>query len=85
MTTISFGTTVSLAEAATLTRACPDTRFFFRGPPGIGKSSMMGALERHYGDAYAYAYFDCAQKDLGDIGWSNRGSSFMAQANGMNC
>jgi hypothetical protein len=27
----------------------------------------MGLLENHFGDAYAYAYFDCAQKDLGDI------------------
>lgn len=67
MTTLTFGTTVSLAEAAALIRVCEQTRFFFRGPPGIGKSSIMGAFEQHFGDAYAYAYFDCAQKDLGDI------------------
>lgn len=67
MTTINFGTTVSLAEATDLIRVCAGNRFFFRGEPGIGKSSMMGGLERHFGDAYAYAYFDCAQKDLGDI------------------
>lgn len=67
MTTLTFGTTVSLDEAATLVRVCPTTRFFFRGPPGIGKSSMQGTLKRHFGSAYAYAYFDCAQKDLGDI------------------
>lgn len=67
MTTINFGTTVSLDEAATLIRVCSTNRFFLRGEPGIGKSSIMAALERHFGDAYVYAYFDCAQKDLGDI------------------
>ena len=67
MTQVTFGTTVSLDEAATLIRVCPTTRFFFRGPPGIGKSSMQGTLKRYFGDAYAFAYFDCAQKDLGDI------------------
>lgn len=67
MSTINFGTTVSLAEAATLVRTCQHNRFFLRGEPGIGKSSLMGAFEQHFGDAYAYAYFDCAQKDLGDI------------------
>ena len=67
MTTLSFGTTVSLAEAAALIRTCQGNRFFLRGEPGIGKSSIMSAFEAHFGDAYAYAYFDCAQKDLGDI------------------
>lgn len=67
MSTINFGTTVSLAEAATLVRTCQDNVFFLRGEPGIGKSSIMAAFEQHFGDAYAYAYFDCAQKDLGDI------------------
>jgi hypothetical protein len=67
MTTINFGTTVSLDEAATLIRTCQGNRFFLRGEPGIGKSSIMGAFEKHFGDAYAYAYFDCAQADLGDI------------------
>ena len=67
MTSVNFGLTVSLEEATTLIRTCTNTRFFFRGEPGVGKSSMMGGLEAHFGDAYAYAYFDCAQKDLGDI------------------
>lgn len=67
MTQVTFGTTVSLDEAATLIRTCQGNRFFLRGEPGIGKSSIMGTFERHFGDAYAYAYFDCAQKDLGDI------------------
>lgn len=67
MTTVSFGTTVSLTEAASLVMSCPNLNFMLRGEPGIGKSSIMAAFERHFGDAYAYAYFDCAQKDLGDI------------------
>ena len=67
MSAVNFGTTVSLAEAASLITSCPNNRFFLEGEPGIGKSSIMDALERHFGDAYAYAYFDCAQKDLGDI------------------
>lgn len=71
MTTLTFGTTVSLEEAATLIRTCPDNRFFLRGEPGIGKSSIMDAFEKHFGDDYAYAYFDCAQKDLGDIAMPN--------------
>jgi hypothetical protein len=67
MTTLTFGTTVSLEEAATLIRTCPENRFFLRGEPGIGKSSIMDAFEKHFGDAYTYVYFDCANKDLGDI------------------
>lgn len=67
MATLTFGTTVSLDEAATLIRVCNDKRYFLRGEPGIGKSSIMEAIKTHFGDAYAYAYFDCAQKDLGDI------------------
>jgi hypothetical protein len=67
MATLTFGATVSLDEAATLIRTCPENRFFLRGEPGIGKSSLMDAFEKHFGDAYTYVYFDCANKDLGDI------------------
>jgi MoxR-like ATPase len=67
MSALNFGTSVSLAEAATLIINCPNNRFFLQGEPGIGKSSIMGTLERHFGDTFAYAYFDCAQADLGDI------------------
>jgi hypothetical protein len=67
MTTVSFGTTVSLAEAATLVRVNTTKHYFLRGEPGIGKSSIMDAFEQHFGDAYNYVYFDCANKDLGDI------------------
>ncbi len=67
MSALTFGTSVSLTEAATLIQVCANKRYFLRGEPGIGKSSIMAAFEQHFGDAYAYAYFDCAQKDLGDI------------------
>jgi len=67
MSTITFGNTVSLKEAATLIASVPEVRFCLVGEPGIGKSSIMGMLENVFGDGYAYAYFDCAQKDLGDI------------------
>ena len=67
MSAIDFGSTVTLAEAATLIQSIPDNRFLLEGEPGIGKSSIMKTLKAALGEGYAYAYFDCAQKDLGDI------------------
>jgi hypothetical protein len=67
MAAISFGSTVSLTEAADLIIHCPTNKFLLRGEPGIGKSSLMGAFESYFGDAYSYAYFDCVNKDLGDV------------------
>lgn len=68
MTTINFGSTVSLAQAASLTLACgSNIRPLFVGEPGIGKSSMMGMFEKQLGDAYNYAYVDCSNLDLGDV------------------
>lgn len=67
MSTLNFGTTVSLAEAATLIRVCENKNYFLRGEPGIGKSSIMDYFEKEFGDNYSYVYFDCANKDLGDI------------------
>lgn len=64
---IDFGSTITLDEAASLIEAIPTNRFLLEGEPGIGKSSIMKALKAKFGDKYAYAYFDCAQKDLGDI------------------
>ena len=34
---------MSLAEAAELVLACPDTTFLLQGPPGIGKSEIVTA------------------------------------------
>jgi hypothetical protein len=67
MTTINFGATVSLEEAATLVRVNTNKNYFLEGEPGIGKSSIMQYFERYFGDAYNYVYFDMASKDLGDI------------------
>lgn len=68
MGTVNFGQSVSLAEFASLLTAIGDTNIIFgMGEPGIGKSSIMDYLERHFGDAYNYVYFDCANKDLGDV------------------
>ena len=64
---IDFGSTISLEEAADLIAAIPTNRFLLEGEPGIGKSSIMKTLKAKLGDTYSYAYFDCAQKDLGDI------------------
>jgi len=67
MTTVNFGNTVTLKQAAQLIMAVPDNIFLLEGEPGIGKSSLMGVFEQEYGDAYNYVYFDCANKDLGDV------------------
>ncbi len=67
-TQLNFGSTVSLAQAAKLIAAVPLVRFHLEGPIGSGKSSIMYTLRQMLGDElYAYAYIDCAQKDLGDI------------------
>ena len=68
MANINFGSTLTLAQAAKLTLACGSAiRLLFVGEPGIGKSSMMGHFEKHFGDAYNYAYVDCSNLDLGDV------------------
>ena len=68
MSTINFGSTLTLDQAAKLTLACgPTIRPLFVGEPGIGKSSMMGFFESQLGDAYNYAYVDCSNLDLGDV------------------
>lgn len=67
-TQISFGRTVSLEEAGNLLHVLGSTnRFLMRGEPGIGKTSMLAYLQAQLGDAYNYTYFDCMNKDLGDI------------------
>lgn len=55
---------ITLAEAADLAIACPDNRFLFRGPPGIGKSSLEKTLRERTG--YYTKLVDCANMDIGD-------------------
>lgn len=67
-TTISFGATVSLKQAANLIVTNPTTRFMVRGEPGIGKSSMLKVIGSRLGESnYNIAYIDVPNMDLGDI------------------
>jgi hypothetical protein len=66
MATINFGKTVSLKQAAKLVGTVKNNRFMLQGEPGIGKSSLMGALAEMYPD-YHLAYIDVPNMDLGDI------------------
>ena len=66
MATINFGKTVSLKQAAKLVGTVRNNRFMLEGEPGIGKSSLMGALAEMYPD-YHLAYIDVPNMDLGDI------------------
>jgi hypothetical protein len=66
--TISFANKLSLNQAAAFISACgTSVRPFLVGEPGIGKSSIMAAMEKRYGDSYNYAYIDCSNLDLGDV------------------
>ena len=57
--------TVTLNQAADLILACPNNRFMLQGEPGIGKSSIIKALQEKTG--YAACYIDVPNMDLGDI------------------
>lgn len=67
MTTISFGSTVSLNQAAQLILSNPKVRFLVRGEPGIGKSTMLSFLARKLASTHNAAYMDVPNMDLGDI------------------
>ena len=57
--------TVNLKQAAGLALHARTTRFFFVGEPGIGKTSMVSALQDATGmDA---AIMSCPDMDLGDV------------------
>lgn len=68
MATLNFGSTVTLAQAAKVIMAVPNNIHFIAGEPGIGKSSIMKIFRMIYADMYNYVYFDCGNKDLGDVG-----------------
>lgn len=68
MAKIQFGTTIRLAQAASLLKETGENvTYVFEGEPGIGKSSIMYALEKEWGKSHGYSYIDCTQLDLGDI------------------
>ena len=62
---ISFGKTVTLAQAAQMIKSNPDIRFLLEGEPGIGKSSLLETIANGLG--YDSAYIDVPNLDLGDI------------------
>lgn len=64
-TTISFGNTVSIKQAATLIATNPDVRFLLKGEPGIGKSAVLKIVADMLG--MPAVYIDCPNMDLGDI------------------
>lgn len=75
MTTINFGKTVTLRQAAQIILATPQNRYLLQGEPGIGKSSLMdmianpglfGLVCRYLG-VRRKGYIDVPNMDLGDI------------------
>ena len=67
MTTLTFGSTVSLKEAAQLIMTNPKVRFLVRGEPGIGKSTMHSIIAKAKASTHNAAYMDVPNMDLGDI------------------
>ena len=67
MTTISFGSTVTLKQAAQLIMSNPKVRFLVRGEPGIGKSTMLSYIAQAKASTHNAAYMDVPNMDLGDI------------------
>ena len=68
MATLNFGNTVTLKQAAQIIMAVPNNIHLLEGEPGIGKSSIMKIFRMIYAAMYNYVYFDCGNKDLGDVG-----------------
>ena len=66
MTTINFGKTVTLRQAAQIILATPTNRYLLQGEPGIGKSSLLGFLTEAL-PTHNAAYIDVPNMDLGDI------------------
>ena len=65
-TTISLNKSITLKQAASIILATPENRYLLEGEPGIGKSSIMGALSAALPDYYT-SYMDVPNMDLGDI------------------
>ena len=65
-TTINFGSTVTLKQAAQLILSNPKVRFLVRGEPGIGKSTMLSFIASQL-PGHNAAYMDVPNMDLGDI------------------
>jgi hypothetical protein len=66
MTTINFGKTVTLKQAAQIILATPENVYMLRGEPGIGKSAILKSLSAAL-PTHNAAYLDVPNMDLGDI------------------
>ena len=66
MAEINFGKTVTLAQASKIILSTPMNRYFLRGEPGIGKSSLLKSLSASL-PTHEVAYIDVPNMDLGDI------------------
>jgi len=66
MSTINFGTKLTLKQAASIILATPENRYYLQGEPGIGKSSLLKTLGVSLPD-HEVAYIDVPNMDLGDI------------------
>lgn len=65
MTTINFGQTVSLNEAATLIAVCPELRVHMESEPGIGKTAQLPIIAKKAGIRQSL-YIDATQYSTGD-------------------
>ena len=66
MSTINFGTKLTLQQAAEVILATPENRYYLQGEPGIGKSSLLKSLGASLPE-HEVAYIDVPNMDLGDI------------------
>ena len=63
-TTLNFGTSLTLEQAAQIIMATPTNRYFLQGEPGIGKSSLLDMVGKR--TKMPCAYIDMSTMDLGD-------------------
>ena len=66
MADLNFGKTVTLAQACNIILSTPMNRYFLRGEPGIGKSSLLKTLSTNLPE-HEVSYIDVPNMDLGDI------------------
>lgn len=60
--------TVTLSDLRRIIRtAGADLTMYIQSEPGVGKTSLLAALEEDMGDAYDYIYLDGPTLDLGDL------------------
>jgi hypothetical protein len=69
MSKINFTQRVSINEVRDLIKTIgEDVTVIVKSEPGVGKSSLLGMLEKDLGDKYDYIYVDCPSKDIPDVG-----------------